>query len=125
MAAFRDTLPPEQQQYFDLSPDLWMERYGKPAERPQRFETPGGIVEFGADGPSMAYAFPDKPDAAPTPPTGYRWRSDGMGLEYIPGGPADPKTVGVIASGRRAPPRKPSGARGSTAPAAVGGIKWD
>jgi hypothetical protein len=114
MAAFRDTLPPEQQQYFDLSPEIWAQYFGKPekAERPQRFNTPTGIVEFGEDGPSMAYPFPEKPATAPPAPAGYRWRSDGMGLEYIPGGPADPKTVGVIASGRRAPPRKPSGGSG-------------
>jgi hypothetical protein len=109
-AQFRANLPPEQQAVYDVSPEIWAQYFGKPekAERPQRFETPTGIVEFGADGPSMAYAFPEKPTTAPTPPAGYRWRSDGMGLEYIPGGPADPKTVGVIASGRRAPPRKPS-----------------
>ena len=128
MAAFRDTLPPEQQQYFDLSPDLWMERYGKPqkAERPQRFNTPLGVVEFGEDGPELAYPYPEKPTTAPSAPAGYRWRSDGMGLEYIPGGPADPKTVGVIASGRRAPPRKPAGAgpsqRGSSG-SALGAIE--
>lgn len=83
-AQFRASLPPEQQAVFDVSPEIWAQYFGKP--------------------------IPEKPTTAPSAPAGYRWRSDGMGLEYIPGGPADPKTVGVIASGRRAPPRKAAGA---------------
>lgn len=123
-AQFRANLPADQQAVFDVSPELWAQYFGKPkeAQRPQRFTTPTGIVEFGeGDEPTMAYPFPEKPVAAPPAPNGYRWRSDGMGLEYIPGGPADPKTIGVGATVRRAPPRKPSGARGQTAPAARGG----
>lgn len=46
------------------------------------------------------YAPPEKPPAAPA---GYRFKGDA--LEYIPGGPADPKTAGTISSARRAPPK--------------------
>jgi hypothetical protein len=126
-AQFRANLPADQQAVFDVSPELWAQYFGKPkeAQRPQRFTTPTGIVEFGeGDEPTMAYPFPEKPVAAAPAPAGYRWGADGVTLEYIPGGPADPRTVGVRASAGRAPPRKPA-PRGSTAPAAVGGIKWD
>lgn len=51
------------------------------------------------------------PPADPTrgAPTGYRQRADGTGLEYIPGGPADPRVVGTRAAAGRAPPRPRSG----------------
>lgn len=126
-AQFRANLPADQQAVFDVSPELWAQYFGKPkeAQRPQRFTTPTGIVEFGeGDEPTMAYPFPEKPVTAAPAPGGYRWAADGVTLEYIPGGPADPRTVGVRASAGRAPPRKPA-PRGSTAPAATGGIKWD
>jgi hypothetical protein len=126
-AQFRANLPADQQAVFDVSPELWAQYFGKPkeAERPQRFTTPTGIVEFGEDDePTMAYPFPEKPVVAAPAPAGYRWGADGVTMEYIPGGPADPRTVGVRASAGRAPPRKPA-PRGSTAPAATGGIKWD
>lgn len=45
---------------------------------------------------------PDKPDAGPSPPAGYRWTKDGM--EPIKGGPADPE--GPAARKVAAPLRK-------------------
>lgn len=36
-----------------------------------------------------------------TPPTGYAWGPDGEALVVIPGGPADPKTIGTAATVRR------------------------
>jgi hypothetical protein len=113
-AQFRANLPADQQAVFDVSPELWAQYFGKPKEaaRPQRFTTPTGIVEFGEDDePTMAYPFPEKPVATPPASPGYRWKEDGVTMEYIPGGPADPRTVGVRASAGRAPPRKPAGAR--------------
>jgi hypothetical protein len=127
-AQFRANLPADQQAVFDVSPELWAQYFGKPKEaaRPQRFTTPTGIVEFGeGDEPTMAYPFPEKPVAAAPAPAGYRWGADGVTLEYIPGGPADPRTVGVRASAGRAPPRKPSGGgRGGAAPADSGSGPW-
>ena len=51
------------------------------------------------------------PDA-PSVPAGYRMRPDGN-LEFIPGGPADPRQAGTLAGVKRAPPR-PRAARGGS-----------
>jgi len=51
------------------------------------------------------------PVAAPAAPAGYRMTADGN-MEYIPGGPADPRVVGRRAAAGRAPPRPRSGNSG-------------
>ena len=51
------------------------------------------------------------PVAAPAAPAGYRTTADGN-MEYIPGGPADPRVVGSRAAAGRAPPRPRSGNSG-------------
>lgn len=88
------------------------------ATNPQRkfFSTTDGIVSVGPDGKAeVIYA--DKPPS-PSAPAGYRWNGDA--LEYIPGGPADPRTVGNMAGVRRDVvvnkpiPRKSNGRSGSS-----------
>ena len=54
------------------------------------------------------------PVAAPSAPAGYRMTADGN-MEYIPGGPADPRVVGTRAAAGRAPPRPRSGGAGGSA----------
>ena len=54
------------------------------------------------------------PVAAPAAPAGYRMTADGN-MEYIPGGPADPRVVGTRAAAGRAPPRPRSGRVGGSA----------
>jgi hypothetical protein len=54
------------------------------------------------------------PVAAPAAPAGYRMTADGN-MEYIPGGPADPRVVGSRAAAGRAPPRPRSGGVGGSA----------
>lgn len=41
------------------------------------------------------------PEKPPAPPTGYRPKADGTGLEFIPGGPADPSTAGKTTEATR------------------------
>ena len=64
----------------------------------------------------------------PTAPSGYRWNSQGA-LEAIPGGPADPRTAGALASSRRAPKSSGGGGRGSSSssarPAAPSARPWE
>lgn len=47
----------------------------------------------------------------PKAPSGYTWGADGA-LQYIPGGPGDPRVAGSLASARR----KPAGGGGGGAP---------
>lgn len=49
-----------------------------------------GETRYGPDGKVIARA-PAATPKAPEPPSGYRWKADGSGLEAVPGGPADPK----------------------------------
>lgn len=61
------------------------------------------------------------------PPSGYRWGANG-GLEFIPGGPADPKVAAPLATARRAPPRPGAaggGSGGSSTSQAPAGRPWE
>lgn len=71
----------------------------------QRFNTSGAVIEVGPGGGVRTLYETERHDDAPN---GYRWTEDGS-LEPIPGGPADPRQVGSIASSRRAPPRSSGG----------------
>lgn len=124
-AQFRANLPVDQQAVFDVSPELWAQYFGKPkeAERPQRFETPGGIVEFGPNGPSMAYTYPDvpkpeKPRARERGPDGiYEQQDDGTWRKVATFGAA-PRTF--------APPRVGGGrAPANTTGKSSGGKPWE
>jgi hypothetical protein len=125
MAALRETLPPDQQRIFDLSPELWAQQFGKPKEEPGLSFHYGDNGAFTARDPRTGQAVvsePGAPASAPPAPVGYRWRSDGMGLEYIQGGPADPRVTGVIAGSRRVPRRQSgsSAPSGGSAPRSLG-----
>lgn len=64
------------------------------------------------------YAAPERENA----PAGYRVTADGN-LEFIPGGPADPRVISGAAGARRAPPRprgSGSGVNGSARPGSQG-----
>lgn len=71
-----------------------------------------------------------RPAAREDAPNGYRWSANGA-LEAIPGGPADPRTAGALASSKRAPKSGRSGggssgaARPSPAAAAPAGRPWE
>ena len=124
-AQFRANLPADEQAVFDVSPELWAQYFGKPkeAQRPQRFTTPTGIVEFGADGPLMAYAYPEapkpeKPRARERGPDGiYEQQDDGTWKKVATFGAA-PRTF--------APPRVGGGrAPATTAGKSSGGKPWE
>jgi len=131
-AAFRATLPPDQQQVFDIDPKIWAQYFGKPQEPKERARQMVGpdLYERGDDGKwAIAIDGPDRPESFPI---GMMAGPDGN-LIFRPGYvEAQEALAGAIGGARRdsivsrpMPPRKPLGARGSTAPAAVGGIKWD
>lgn len=83
---------------------------GQEAEKLQYFNTRDGVVGVQGGRASMVYeAQPQEADA----PNGFRWNADRTALEFIPGGPADPKYAGTFAGVKRAPVRPRSGGGGS------------
>lgn len=84
--------------------------------------TSQGVYRTGPD-PGWQEQFPDEPDVD----FGWRQTPDG-GLEYIPGGPADPAYLGRRASSTRAPARPRAASRSSAAPRAPvnpAEVRWD
>lgn len=83
-------------------------------------EGPDGIYRVGPDGA------PVKIQSYPAPsPNGYRRRADG-GLEFIPGGPADPRVIGSQAGVRRdAVVSRPTPSRARATSHAAHQISWD
>lgn len=69
------------------------------------FNTATGVIAIpeGQMSGTMAYEAPQDPMHGVPP--GYRWNADHTAMEYIPGGPADPRVVGTRAAAGRAPPR--------------------
>lgn len=121
-----ETLDPEMLARVDAAPktpenvDLLLTAMGAEAEKLQVIQRGNGgydVVNMGSGG--VQRSVEPTPDA-PNVPTGYRPTADGTGLEYIPGGPADPRTVGTRAAAGRAPPRPRSGGGGGGQPASGG-----
>jgi hypothetical protein len=92
---------------------------------PEFYNTRDGVVRVGQDGMGeLVY------QSSQEAPTGYRY-GEGGNLEYIPGGPADPRVMGAAAASRRAPPRSRAGSvrgassnRGVTS-VAPSSVRWD
>jgi len=83
--------------------------------KPQYIEGPDGIYEIMGGQSRKVQEYPQQ---QPNAPAGYAWAAPGQ-LQYIPGGPGDPRVISGRAAAGRAPPR-PRQATGPTA-----GIKWD
>lgn len=122
-----ETLPPEMLAQIDAEPktpenvDLLLTAMGAEAEKLQLFNTSGGIVGVQGGQSRMIYEAPQDPMRGVPP--GYRWNQDRTGMEYIPGGPADPRVVGTRAAAGRAPQRARSG--GSAAASVPPGFSLD
>lgn len=110
-----ETLPPEMMARVDAAPktpenvDLLLTALGAEAEKLQVIQRGNGgydVVNMASGG--VRRSVEPTPDA-PNAPTGYRPTADGAGLQYIPGGPADPRVVGTRAAAGRAPTRPRSG----------------
>lgn len=85
----------------DSELDMVIAMAGGEVQRPTAFNTAQGIIERDpySGAYSQGYAIERQP---PAPPPGYRQTASGD-LEYIPGGPADPRQAGGLAASRRAP----------------------
>jgi len=83
--------------------------------KPQYIEGPDGIYEIMGGNSRKVQEYPQQ---QPNAPAGYAWAAPGQ-LQYIPGGPGDPRVISGRAAAGRAPPRP----RQATGPMA--GIKWD
>lgn len=91
---------------------------GGEVRKPTAFNTRQGIVEQQPYG-GYELAYPIEAEA-PSAPAGFRYTTDGN-MEYIPGGPADPRVRGVQAAATRAPRRTGnSGVNGSARPGSQG-----
>jgi hypothetical protein len=108
---------------YGASPDQLAMIRAKIAEDPENNLTalagaPSYKYQFGRDGQIVsvneATGETDvvKP-GQPAAPAGYQFRPDGSGLEFIPGGPADPRQAGTLSGAKRAPPRAGSGGGGA------------
>lgn len=80
-----------------------------------------GVVGFDASG-RQRMQFTPPPDPTRGVPQGYQRRADGQGLEYIPGGPADPRAAGALAGAKRAPRVGRGGGGGTSAKLPTGFI---
>jgi hypothetical protein len=105
----------------DQTLDVFGQSLGAAATEWKLFETESGDrYAYNPQDPTqqkLIYDAPDMPDPAPQ---GYRWGPDGN-MQFIPGGPADPRVVGTRAAAGRAPPRPRSGG-GGMGGAPAGGI---
>ena len=107
----------------DQALNSYLTMIGQEAEKLQMFNLGDGrgIVAFDGRGQQVegaGYTPPPDPMRGASP--GYRWNGDHTAQEYIPGGPADPRVVGVRAqAGWR--PRAPSRGRGGSGGAPGGG----
>lgn len=82
-----------------------------------------GVAFFDSHGQRVdgaGYAPPPDPTHGASP--GYQWNADHTAMQYVPGGPADPRVVGTRAAAGRAPQR-PRAA--SPAPAAASSPQWE
>jgi hypothetical protein len=117
MAALRESLPPDQQRIFDLSPELWAQQFGKPKEEPGLSFHYGDNGAFTARDPRTGQAVVSEPGTAAPPkprqrergPDGiYELQDDGSWKKVASFGAA-PRTF--------APPRR----SGGSAPRSSGG----
>ena len=76
--------------------------------KPQYIEGPDGIYEIVGGQSRKVQEYPQQ---QPNAPSGYTWAAPGQ-LQYIPGGPGDPRVAGTMAGARRAPPRPRAGPAG-------------
>jgi hypothetical protein len=93
-------------------------------EESKVYNTAGGLLQVNPDN-TQEWLY----EAEENAPNGYRWV--GENLEYIPGGPADPRVMETAAASRRAPPRSRAGSvrgassnRGVTS-VAPSSVRWD
>lgn len=96
----------------DASLNAFSAALGQEAQRMQLFQTRSGDIVGVNPATGEQRLVYDGPDPERDAPQGYRWTQDGA-LEAIPGGPADPRVVGVRAAAGRAPARPRSGGGGS------------
>lgn len=97
----------------DQALDVFSQSLGEAASEWKLFETKtGDRYAYDPQDPTQNKLVYDAPDQPDEPPPGYRWKPDG-GLEFIPGGPADPRVAGARAAATRAPARPRAGGGGS------------
>jgi len=121
-------LSPQDQLVFNANPESFFRMLGereddaRDSARPTYLNTQRGVYRTGQN-PGFEVEFPEE-----GPKVDFGWRmGEGGGLEYIPGGPADPAYRGRVAAAGRAPPRAraaPRAAASAQAPAPPWQRNW-
>jgi len=103
-------MTPDQGENFTLKPGEVRYQNGKKvAEAPMPDDmTPYQRAQLKLENDKLNFE-KSKPSMGDKPPTGFQWKGDGSGLEFIPGGPADPAVAANTKNLRQIPPAAAQG----------------
>jgi hypothetical protein len=100
----------------DQGLQVFRQALGGELQKVQAFQSGGQVTGVDPQTGQQRWQAQVGPEQPPAAPAGYRW--NGSNMEFIPGGPADPRVRGGLAAAGRAPPRPRARAAGGAPGAA-------